>query len=206
MNRNAVRISMVGLAAAALVGATSVSNAYAATGVSGCSTTGSSGGATFTNWTSKHVDIQDMNVYDTASDGYSVAIRLISYNGSTSHYWPWHHNYKGAGTSIHLDTTASDAYGPLKKLTVEVGTFKGSEEWFGCTDSCPSPSVPADGPAAAGTPARGPGSGRGGRLGAVTGTAKDRCQPRSSAGGVRSLSTFSTRTSSPHTTYRYSEV
>ncbi|SOD85180.1 hypothetical protein SAMN06272765_2586 [Streptomyces sp. Ag109_G2-15] len=37
-------------------------------------------------------------------------------------------------------------------------------------------------------------------------TSQNPRQPRSSFGGVRLLSTFCTRTNSPHTTYRYSDV
>ncbi|WP_369248539.1 hypothetical protein [Streptomyces sp. R41] len=134
MNRNIARFSIVGIVATSVIAAFSIGNAYAATAVSACSTTGSSGGATFASWTSSHVDINGMNVYDTKADGHHVAIRLISSNGSTSHYWPWHHNYGGNGTSIIFDTSASDAYGSLKKLTVEVATMEGDEELWGCTN------------------------------------------------------------------------
>jgi hypothetical protein len=135
VNRNIARFSIVGIVTASVIAAFSISTAYAATAYSACSTTGASGGATFTNWTLSHVDIDDMNVYDTKADGHHVAIRLISGNGigNTYHYWPWHHNYGGNSSSIAFDTSASDAYGPLRELSVEVATLEGDEELWGCT-------------------------------------------------------------------------
>ncbi|MEV3857738.1 hypothetical protein AB0J38_25860 [Streptomyces sp. NPDC050095] len=140
MNRTLARFSVAAISMAALVAATSTGSAYAATGAAGCSISSASGGATFTNWTSSHVDIQGMNVYDLAADGHHVAIRLWSYGakGSASHAWPWHHNYAGKDTSIIFNTTASNAYGPLTHLGVEVATMEGSTIISYCLDWAPA--------------------------------------------------------------------
>ncbi|MGW2422022.1 hypothetical protein ACWC0C_22690 [Streptomyces sp. NPDC001709] len=129
------RLALIGAAAAALLTVTTI-DAHAADGPSyaGCSTTGASGAATFTNWTALHVDI-DMNVYDISPDGHSVAIRFISDQVNKPYqYWPWHYNYRGSGKPIEVRTHADNSRGYLNYVGVEVATMEGSKVVHSCID------------------------------------------------------------------------
>lgn len=58
-----------------------------------------------------------LTAQDLSEDGFAPAIRLVTErsDGST-HYWPWHHNDKGNGTTGTLDTSATDSGGIIAAL------------------------------------------------------------------------------------------
>ncbi|MET7286094.1 hypothetical protein [Streptomyces sp. NPDC005573] len=121
------RLSVTGVAAAAIFATTTVADASAATSA-GCSVTGASGSLSFTNWSSRHVDISGW-VKDTSADGYHVAIRFISVDDSSGWVteWPWHSNYSGNGTTVSFSTYASPTVDTLDYIGAEVAVMNGSK-------------------------------------------------------------------------------
>ncbi|MEU6550620.1 hypothetical protein ABZ915_10080 [Streptomyces sp. NPDC046915] len=136
VKRSHQRISLVSTAAAALLVAAPMSSAHADNPpqYAGCTTTGASGSATFNNPSAVHVDIE-MNVSDIDTDNHHVAIRFVSDEvGKPIQYWPWHHNYKGAGKTINVSTYADTSRGYLNYKGVQVATMEGSTVLHSCID------------------------------------------------------------------------
>ncbi|GAA2579448.1 hypothetical protein GCM10010304_20960 [Streptomyces roseoviolaceus] len=71
--------------------------------------------------TSVHLEAKDLR-----ADGFSAAVRLVTKqrDGGT-HYWSWHKNTKGSGTTDAWDTSATDSQG-ITSTWVQGGLFSGS--------------------------------------------------------------------------------
>jgi len=94
-----------------------------------CTVTGSTGGATVSGWDNGPDDklTIEMNVYDTAADGHNAAIRFKTqgYNG-VWHYYAWHHDNAGNGTSLFVNTTAQDTTNGIFGIGIQIATMEGS--------------------------------------------------------------------------------
>ncbi|MEV7318916.1 hypothetical protein [Streptomyces sp. NPDC093970] len=127
------RLSVTGVAAAAIFATTTVTDASAASGGASCSTSGASGSLTFTNWSDNYVDISGW-VKDTAADGHHVAIELISSNGGENlKDWTWHHEYDGNGSTLTFSTHASSTDNWLRYVGVHVAVWEGDKIVGGLT-------------------------------------------------------------------------
>lgn len=135
MGNTLKRLSVTGIAAAAIFATTTVTDASAASGVAACSVSGASGSLKFTNWTSTHVDISGW-VKDNAADGHHVAIRLVSIDDSTGYVtsWPWHSNYDGNGTTTSFTTFANPSGDHLDYVGAQVAVIEGSTIVRACSD------------------------------------------------------------------------
>ena len=71
-----------------------------------------------------------MEAKDTYADGLHPAIRLVTKqrDGGT-HYWTWHHNTQGAGTTGTWNTSATD-YEGITSAWIQGGLFDGTT-WVG---------------------------------------------------------------------------
>lgn len=102
-----------------------------------CARTGVSGGATVSGWNTGPDDkltIQ-MNVYDTEADGHSTAVRFKTqgYNG-VWHYYTWHRNSGGNGTSLFVNTTVQDTTNGIFGIGIEAATMNGTTVVQSCED------------------------------------------------------------------------
>ncbi|MEV5780252.1 hypothetical protein AB0L42_04400 [Streptomyces sp. NPDC052287] len=135
MGNTLKRLSVTGVAAAAIFATATVTEASAASGGAACSVTGASGSLAFTNWTARHVNISGW-VKDTGADGHHVAIRLVSIDDSTGWVteWPWHSEYDGNGSTASFTTYASPSGDDLDEIGAQVAVFEGSSIVRSCTD------------------------------------------------------------------------
>ncbi|MFJ6084111.1 hypothetical protein ACIQI8_22170 [Streptomyces sp. NPDC092369] len=135
MGNTLKRLSVTGVAAAAIFATTTVTDASAASGVAACSVTGASGSLTFSNWTSSYVDISGW-VKDNAADGHHVGIRLVSIDDGTGYVteWPWHSDVDGNGTTISFSTYANPTGDSLDYIGAQVAVIEGSTTVRSCTD------------------------------------------------------------------------
>jgi hypothetical protein len=72
--------------------------------------------------TSVHLEAKD-----TYADGLNPAVRLVTkQRDGDTHYWSWHHNTKGSGTTDSWNTSATDTQG-ITSAWVEGGLFDGDK-------------------------------------------------------------------------------
>ncbi|WP_125263637.1 hypothetical protein [Streptomyces alboflavus] len=127
-------------ALAAILVPIAASPASAADGQVSCSTTGGSGGASWT-WSSKtKLSSIWLNVYDSKADGAHPAIRLVTVqNNGNVKLWKYRHMTSGAGETGNWNTSATDGYG-IKRASIEVTIFDGDRELHTCgAGSIPNP-------------------------------------------------------------------
>ncbi|MEU2507884.1 hypothetical protein ABZ621_24660 [Streptomyces sp. NPDC007863] len=103
-------------ALAVAIGASTPAHAATTSGFKGfrsCGTTGAFGDYQFSNWYGPDATINvAFSLTDTASDGNSVRVRMISknVNGAVT-YYQWRSNTSGYGTTSRWTTTASNSMG-----------------------------------------------------------------------------------------------
>ncbi|MFI2203701.1 hypothetical protein ACH47Z_23570 [Streptomyces sp. NPDC020192] len=122
------------LSSAIITGFVTATPASAYTLQAYCTTTGAGGGLTVPNFygATDHIEA-DMSIYDSLADGHEVKIRLLTKTATnTTHYWAWHGNYGGQGTTQDINTTAKDDSG-IFNAGIQVARFEGGTLLNSCT-------------------------------------------------------------------------
>lgn len=115
----------VGVAGSVLAATLVAASPASASVQESCSITGADGTVQVNSWSRDRMSL-DLIVKDTLADGHHVQIRLVTltYSGTT-HYWPWHANYAGAGMTRVVSTTAEDDDG-IFDFGLQVARAEGS--------------------------------------------------------------------------------
>lgn len=103
-----------------------------------CSTTGSYGyvevSTTQDNGPDNKWEVH-LEIKDTLADSMHAQARLVTTDGADKvHYWAWHYNNSGSGTTVVVNTTAQDTAHGILNMGVEAARGTGSTLSNNCID------------------------------------------------------------------------
>ncbi|MCC5477209.1 hypothetical protein [Streptomyces barringtoniae] len=130
------RIGLPVAISALLVGFAASPSQAAAQHYASCSTSpaGASGSVSTSGWDygDRSIPSLAMKVYDEASDGNHVQIRLVASYADTFSYFPWHSDYDGYGTYKEFDSSVPKG-GNIFDVGIQVAVYDGSKQIRHCT-------------------------------------------------------------------------